>query len=49
MPWKHVEQGVKPGWWLAMQRAAHNKGTLDAARRSRLVALGVVLDPNKGQ
>ena len=49
VPKRHEEQGVKLGEWLVMQRRAHTKGTLDAARRTRLEALGVVLDPNKGQ
>ena len=30
------------GVWLSTQRKAHTKGTLDAARRTRLEALGVV-------
>ena len=42
VPVKHEEQGVELGVWLSMQRQAHKKGTLDATRRERLEALGVV-------
>ena len=42
VPVTHDEQGVKLGNWLRDQRTAHKKGTLDAARRSRLEELGVV-------
>ena len=44
VPFKHEEQGVKLGGWLSNQRKAHAKGALDAARRARLEALGVVWD-----
>ena len=49
VPQKHEEQGVKLGLWLKNQRTAHSKGTLDAARRARLEALGVVWDPLEQQ
>ena len=49
VPARHEEQGVKLGDWLAKQRTAHAKGTLDAARRTRLEALGVVWDPIEQQ
>ena len=42
VPAKHEEEGVKLGDWLSKQRTAHTNGTLDAARRTRLEALGVV-------
>ena len=47
VPEKHEEQGVKLRAWLRTQRLAHGKGTLDAARRARLEALGVVWDASE--
>ena len=50
VPKGHEEQGAKLGEWLLTQRKTHTNGTLDAAaRRTRLEALGVVLDPKEGQ
>ena len=42
VPKPHMEKGLKLGRWLSEQRAAHNKGTLYAARQSQLEELGVV-------
>ena len=42
MPMSHEEEGVVLGKWLSVQRTAHKKGTLDAARRVQLEELGVV-------
>ena len=42
VPAKHEEEGVRLGGWLVTQQMAHTNGKLDAARRMRLEALGVV-------
>ena len=42
VPARHEEEGVRLGDWLMTQRKAHTNGTLDAARRTQLEALGVV-------
>ena len=42
VPARHEEEGVRLGKWLSDQRTAHTNGTLDAARRTQLEALGVV-------
>ena len=44
VPPRHEELGEKLGGWLGWQRTARGKGTLDAARRARLEALGVAWD-----
>ena len=42
VPARHEEEGLGLGEWLVTQRMAHTNGTLDAARQTRLEALGVV-------
>ena len=42
VPVAHEEEGVKLGEWLVRQRHAHTNCKLDAARQTRLEALGVV-------
>ena len=41
VPQRHEEQGDKLGRWLAMQRAAHKRGTLEARRVQALEECGV--------
>ena len=41
VPIKHVEDGVKLGVWLGVQRTAFKAGKLSAERRGRLESLGV--------
>ena len=41
VPQRHEEQGDKLGRWLALQRAAHKRGTLEARRVQALEECGV--------
>ena len=41
VPYKHVEQGFWLGQWLAKQRAAHRRGTLQSERWVQLEKAGV--------
>ena len=41
VPARHEGQDVELGGWLETQRMEHKKGTLDAAKRTRLEALGL--------
>ena len=42
VPERHEEEGVKLGSWLCNLRKAHKNGTLGAAQRTQLEALGAV-------